>query len=102
MIKIWKSGYLQEGFNLITVSSLRRIKQESIRIENSSSEGAIIRNQAPEGAIATMVVIKWSDAIKEPIVKVDVPLCGGLYKEDHGSIVTWSGTNPYAKLNCFT
>ena len=49
-----------------------------------------------------MVVIKCSDAIKWPRVKVDGQLCGGLYKEDHGSIVPWSGTDPYAKLNSFT
>ena len=33
-----------------------------------------------------MVVIKWSYEIKGTIVKADVPLYGGLYKEDHGSI----------------
>ena len=49
-----------------------------------------------------MVVIKWSDAIKGPRVKVDGPLCGGLYKEDHGSIVPWSETDPYSDLNWFT
>ena len=49
-----------------------------------------------------MVVIKWSDAIKGPRVKVDGPQCGGLYKEDHGSIIPWSGTDPDAKMNCFT
>ena len=46
-------------------------KKESIQIEDSSSEGAIISNQAPEGDISTMVVIKWSDTIKEQRVKVD-------------------------------
>ena len=49
-----------------------------------------------------MVVIKWSDAIKWPRVKVDGPLCGGLYKEDHGYIIPRSGTDPYAKMNSFT
>ena len=34
--------------------------QESIRIEYSAPEGAIITNQAREGGISTMVVIKWS------------------------------------------
>ena len=62
-------------------------KQESIRIEYSSPEGAIINNPALEGAVSTIVVIKWSDAIKRPRVKVDGPICGGLYKEDHGYIV---------------
>ena len=77
-------------------------KQESIQAEDSAPEGAIISNQAPEVEIFTMVVLKWSDAIKGPRVKVDGPLCGGLYKEFHGSIVTWSGTDPDAKMNCFT
>ena len=49
-----------------------------------------------------MVVINWSDAIKGPRVKVDGPLCGGLYKEYHGSIITWSGTDPDANMNSFT
>ena len=49
-----------------------------------------------------MVVIKWSDAIKGPIVKVDGPLCGGLYKEYHGYIIPWSGIDPDAKMNSFT
>ena len=40
--------------------------------------------------------------IKGTRVTVDVPLCGGLYKEDHGSIVPWSGTDSNAKLNCVT
>ena len=50
-------------------------KQESIRIEDTATKGARIINQAPEGEIYTMVVIKWSDAIKGPIVKVVGPLC---------------------------
>ena len=29
-------------------------------------------------------------------------LCGGLYKEEDDSIVPWSGTDPDAKMNCFT
>ena len=57
---------------------------------------------APEGAISTIVVIKWSEAIKGSRVKVDVPLCGVLYKEIYGAIVTLSGTHPYAKMNSFT
>ena len=65
-------------------------------------EGARISNQSPKGEISTMVTIKKSDAIKGPRVKVDGPLCGGLYKEDHGSIIPWSGTDPYAKMNSFT
>ena len=49
-----------------------------------------------------MVIIKWSDAIKGPIVKVDGTLCGGLYKEDHEYIIPWSGIDPDAKMNSFT
>ena len=49
-----------------------------------------------------MLFLKCSDAIKGPRVKVDGPLCGGLYKEDCGYIVPWSGTDPDAKLKCFT
>ena len=77
-------------------------KQESIQTEDSAPEGAIISNQALEGAIFTMVVIKWSDAIKGPRVKVDGSQCGGLYKEDNESIIPWSGTDPDAKMNSFT
>ena len=76
--------------------------QESIQIEDLSPEGGIISNQSPQGAISNMVVIKLLDAIKGPIVKVDGPLCGGLYQEDHGSIIPWSETDPYAKMNSFT
>ena len=67
-----------------------------------SEESIRIEDLAPEGAISTRVVIKWSDAIKGPRVKVDVPLCGGLYKEYHGSIIPWSGTDPDSKMNYFT
>ena len=49
-----------------------------------------------------MLVIKWSDAIKGRRVKVDGPQCGGLYKEDNESVIPWSGTDPDAKMNCFT
>ena len=49
-----------------------------------------------------MVVMKWSDEIKEPKVNVDGPQCGGLYKEDNESIIPWSGTDPDAKMNSFT
>ena len=68
----------QRGSQYVHGSFYEEEKQQSIRIKHS----------APEGAISTMVVIKWSDAIKGPKVKVDGPLYGGLYKEDHGSIIT--------------
>ena len=48
-----------------------------------------------------MVVIKWSYEIKGPRVKVYGTLCGVLYKEDHGSIILWSGTEPDSKMNSF-
>ena len=48
------------------------------------------------------MVIKLSDAIKWPRVKVDGPQCGGLYQEDHGYIIPWSGTDPDAEMNSFT
>ena len=50
-------------------------KQDSTQIEVSYPYGATIRNQAPEGEISTMVVVKWSDAAEEPIVKLNSPLC---------------------------
>ena len=49
-----------------------------------------------------MVVIKWSNAIQGQRVKVDIPQCGVLYKEDNESIIPWSGTDPDAKMNSFT
>ena len=49
-----------------------------------------------------MVVIKWADAIKGLRVKVDGPQCGGLYKENNGSIIPWLGTDPDSKMNSFT
>ena len=49
-----------------------------------------------------MVVIKWQDAIKGQRVKVDVPQCGGLYKEDNESIIPWLVTDPDDKMNSFT
>ena len=56
-------------------------KQESIRIEDSAPEGAIISNQAPERGTSTMVVIKWSDNVEGSGDNTDSHLCGGLYKE---------------------
>ena len=76
-------------------------KQEYTRIEDSASEGAIITNQALEGETSTMAVIKWSENFEGSEENIDSPLCGGLYKEENYSFVTWSGTDPYAKMNCF-
>ena len=61
-------------------------KQEYINIKGSATEEKIIRSQYPEVAISTTVVVKCSDAIKGTRVEVGGPLCGGLYKEDHGYI----------------
>ena len=48
-----------------------------------------------------MVVVKWSDKVEGSGDDIDQPLCGGLYKEEK-DIVPWSGTDPDAKMNCFT
>ena len=77
-------------------------KQEPNQIKYSAPEESTISNQDREGEISTMVFIKWSDSIKGPSVKIYGPLCGGLYKEDHGYIVPWSEIDTYAKMNNFT
>ena len=63
-------------------------KQESIHIEGLVSEGAIISNQAPEGEISNMVVVKWSDKVEGSGDKVNATLCGRLYKEEENHLVT--------------
>ena len=76
--------------------------QESIRMEDSAPEGAIISNQAPEGGTYTMEVIKWSEKVEGSGYNIDSPLCGGLYKEEDDSLVHWSVTDPDANMNLFT
>ena len=49
-----------------------------------------------------MVVFKWSDKVEGYGDDIDSPLCGGLYNEEEDSLVTWSETDPDAKMNCFT
>ena len=49
-----------------------------------------------------MVVVKWSDKVEGSVDNIDNNLCGGLYKEEDDSLVPWSGTDPDAKMNCFT
>ena len=71
-------------------------------MEDSAPEGARISNQDPEEEKSTMVVIKWSDKVEGSVDNIDYPLCGGLYKEEEGYLVPWSGTDPDAKMNCFT
>ena len=39
-------------------------KQESIRTEDSTTDGAKMSNQDPEGETSTMVVVKWSNNIE--------------------------------------
>ena len=68
--------------------------QESIRVEDSALEGAIISNQAPEGVTYIMVVIKWSEKVEGSGDNIYSPLRGGLYKEEDDSLVPWSGTDP--------
>ena len=54
--------------------------QESIHIEDSAPEGAIISNQDLEGEISTMVVVKRSDKVERSGENIYAPLYGGLYK----------------------
>ena len=76
--------------------------QESTQIENSAPEGAIISNQTLQGEIYTMLIVKWSDKMEGPGENMDASLCRRLYKEEDDSLVPWSGTYPYANMNCFT
>ena len=39
-------------------------KKESIRMEDSAPEGAMMSNEAPEEEASEMVVIKWSDKVE--------------------------------------
>ena len=70
-------------------------------MEDSTPEGARMSNQAPEGETSKMVVVKWSDKVEGSGDNIDSPLCGGLYKEEEDSLVTWLETYPDAKMNCF-
>ena len=72
------------------------------QIEGLAKKGDTIRKKVPEGAISTMLVLKWSYLIEGPRSKVYGPMRGGLYKKDPGSIVPWSGTHPDTKFSCFT
>ena len=71
-------------------------------MEDSATEGEIMSNQYPEGETSTMVVIKWSEKVEGSGENIDLPLCGGLYKEEDDSLVPWSGTDPDAKMKYFT
>ena len=77
------------------------MKQGYTWIEIQDPDGATTTNQAPEGVIYTMVVVKWSDNVEGQVEKIDDPLCGGLYKEQYRYIFTWSVTDPDVKINCF-
>ena len=57
-------------------------KQESIWIEHSDPEGAIIIKQAPEGGTSTILFNKWSEKVEGYGDNMNSPLCGGLYKEE--------------------
>ena len=74
-------------------------KQESTCKEVLALEGVTRSNQASEGAISALVVLKCSDGVEEPRVKLYYPLVGVLYKKDNEFIVTWSGTDPDSKMN---
>ena len=77
-------------------------KQESLRMEDSDPEGAMISNGAREEEASKMVVIKWSDKVEGSRNNIDSPLCGGLYKEDEDSLFPWSGIDSDANMNSFT
>ena len=49
-----------------------------------------------------MLVAKWSDKFEGSGDNIDSPLCGGLYKEEENSLVSWSGTDRDSKMNYFT
>ena len=49
-----------------------------------------------------MVFGKWSDKVEQFGENIYSPLCGVSYKEEDDSLVPWSGTDPDAKMNCFT
>ena len=49
-----------------------------------------------------MVLVKISDKVEGQIDHIYNTLCRGLYKEEDDSLVPWSGTDPDAKMNCFT
>ena len=46
--------------------------------------------------------MNWSDVVEVKRFKLDIPLCGVLYEEYYGSIVTWTGTYPDDNMNGFT
>ena len=56
-------------------------KKDSIHIDDSAPEGAIISNQDPEGETTTMVIIKRSEKVEGSGNHIYSPVCGGLYKE---------------------
>ena len=74
-------------------------KQESIQIEGSALEGAILISQDAQGEISTMVVVKFSDKMEGLVDNIDNTLCGRLYKDEDKYLVPWSGTYLYAKMN---
>ena len=49
-----------------------------------------------------MLVVKYSDNVERSVDNIDAPLCGGLYNKEDNSLVTWSGTDPDAKMNFLT
>ena len=57
----------------------------------------MISNHPPKGEMSTMVVVKWSDKVEGYGYNIYAFLCGVLYK----ALVTWSGTDPDAKMNFF-
>ena len=48
------------------------------------------------------MVVKLSDKEEGSGEKIDSFLCGGIYKEEESSLVTWLGTEPNSNMNCLT
>ena len=63
-------------------------------MEDSAPEVEMISNEDPEEEASKTVVIKRSDKVEGSGDNIDLPLCGGLYKEKEDSLVPWSGTYP--------
>ena len=48
------------------------------------------------------MVVNWSGKLEGSGDNIDDTLCSRLYKENDGSLVPWSGTDPDSNMNCFT
>ena len=62
------------------VSFSEEEKKESIQMEVFAWDGSKISNQAPEGEISTMVLVKCEYKVEGSGDNIYALLCGGLYK----------------------